>query len=124
MGSGALVLVRSHPTCFGVIRVSFLKIGVTFSYGLGIRQMIYPRTSTENVTSDSPQLSPKGRHNTRDAAALVKIRFSPALAQGATQHEDAAARVKRGERETKRRDATRGLLRRSPILVLLSPKHA
>src|SRR5512137_620367 len=42
--------------CFGVIRVSFLKIGVTFSYGLGIRQMIYPRTSTENVTSDSPQL--------------------------------------------------------------------
>src|SRR5512142_1296245 len=72
MGSGALVLVRSHPTCFGVIRVSFLKIGVTFSYGLGIRQMIYPRTSTENVTSDSPQLSPKGRHNTRDAAARVK----------------------------------------------------
>src|SRR5512136_1120630 len=61
--------------------------------------MIYPRTSTENVTSDSPQLSPKGRHNTRDAAA----------------------RVKRGERETKRRDATRGLPRRSPILVLLSP---
>src|SRR5512142_1699212 len=102
MGSGALVLVRSHPTCFGVIRVSFLKIGVTFSYGLGIRQMIYPRTSTENVTSDSPQPSPKGRHNTRDAAA----------------------RVKRGERETKRRDATRGLTRRSPILVLLSPKHA
>src|SRR5512144_1062872 len=87
MGSGALVLVWSHPTCFGVIRVSFLKIGVTFSYGLGIRQMIYPRTSTENVTSDSPQLSPKGRHNTRDAAARVKIRFSPALAQGATQHE-------------------------------------
>src|SRR5512142_2627092 len=78
------------------------------------------------------------------------IRFSPALAQGATQHEgrsgasqkgggrdkkeppptgrhhtrDAAARVKRGDRETKRRDATRGLPRRSPILVLLSPKHA
>src|SRR5512146_993792 len=61
MGSGALVLVVSQPTCLGVIRVSFLKIGVTFSYGLGIRQMIYPRTSTENVTSDSPQLRrPRG----------------------------------------------------------------
>ncbi len=28
-----------------------IKIGVTFSYGLGIRQIIYPRTSTEKVTS-------------------------------------------------------------------------
>src|SRR5512144_690184 len=102
MGSGALVLVWSHPTCFGVIRVSFLKIGVTFSYGLGIRQMIYPRTSTENVTSDSPQLSPKGRHNTRDATARVKIRFSPALAQGATQHEGrSGASQKGGERDKK-----------------------
>src|SRR5512139_2442607 len=73
--------------------------------------MIYPRTSTENVTSDSPQPSPKGRHNTRDAAARVKrgeretkcyIRFSPALAQGATQHEGrSGASQKGGERDKK-----------------------
>src|SRR5512144_1554695 len=135
MGSGALVLVWSHPTCFGVIRVSFLKIGVTFSYGLGIRQMIYPRTSTENVTSDSPQLSPEGRHNT---FLKIGVTFSYGLGirqmiyprtstenvtsgspqlspKGRHNTRDAAARVKRGERETKRRDATRGLPRRSPI---------
>ena len=35
--------------------MSSIKIGVTFSYGLGIRQIIYARTSTEKVTSDSPR---------------------------------------------------------------------
>ena len=48
--------------------------------------MIYPRTSTENVTSDSPQLSPKGRHNTRDAAARVKR--GRERQKGGMQHED------------------------------------
>ena len=31
-------------------------MGVTFSYGLGIRQIIYPWISKEKVTSDSSQL--------------------------------------------------------------------
>ena len=37
--------------------MSSIKIGVTFSYGLGIRQIIYARTSTEKVTSDSPRFA-------------------------------------------------------------------
>src|SRR5512146_607497 len=86
MGSGALVLVVSQPTCLGVIRVSFLKIGVTFSYGLGIRQMIYPRTSTENVTSDSPQLRPRG--DTTRGTQRRESKGGRERQKGGMQHED------------------------------------
>jgi len=36
-------------------RSSYGKTAITFAYGLGIRQILYLRTSTEKVTPESPR---------------------------------------------------------------------